>query len=433
MKTGNTTGRSMNKLNLRHFSRALIFIVLGGMIFWTFHSCRKTENEPASESKEVRMGAILDLSGNYSEEGLNGKAAIELALADLNAIHQMAGSGTRFLVSFTDTKMDTLLTQKAARSFFKQGITLLVAGPNNSTELKSIKPIVDQNHMLSLCCFSSSQSLAIEGDYIFRLITSDNAQGQALLRMMSYDSLEALIILWRDDTYGNGLQDIVQKGFASSGGAVYEGIHYEAGYNDYTGLTQQLSDQVAQAVAVHGAGRVGVLLISYQEASGFLSAASDISLLSKVRWYGCDANVQKASVTLDPMAAGFAAKVRFVAPIMGIGTAGSMPEPAATLSDRIRNITGSTPDAYALSAYDAVMIMGRCFDLAGRYDTEKLREVLPWVCSQYNGLGIRRTLNDAGDLNSANYIFWAVESISGGWTWAPCATWYSEGDYIKIK
>ncbi|MEI6574692.1 MAG: hypothetical protein WCO63_00775 [Bacteroidota bacterium] len=39
-----------------------------------------------------------------------------------------------------------------------------------------------------------------------------------------------------------------------------------------------------------------------------------------MKWYGCDGNVQKASVTNYALAASFASGVRFLAPVMGIGT-----------------------------------------------------------------------------------------------------------------
>jgi len=355
-------------------------------------------------------------------------------LNDVNARHEQAGSDIRFTVTFTDTRLDTARTLQAARDFYGMGIRWLVGGPNNSAGVNAIKSFVDQNQMISLGCFSSSPALAISGDNIFRLITDDNVQGKALVRMLQYDSLKALVVIWRDDTYGNGLYQVVKEMFTSTGGACYEGMHYSPADTGFQGMIEQLKVVVNQAVATHGADKTGVLLISYQEAGEFLNAAASGGVeLASVKWYGCDANAQKSSVSSDPAAAGFASTVRFLAPIMAIGTADGLPAPAQSLSARISAITGSTPDAYALSAYDAVMILAQCYDLVRGTGAEAVKAVLSSICEAFNDLGIQRTLNPAGDLASANYVFWTVKPVAGGWTWESVATWFTDGDYILYK
>jgi branched-chain amino acid transport system substrate-binding protein len=67
---------------------------------------------------------------------------------------------------------------------YARGIRLLVAGPNNSAGLKSIQTLLNESQVVAVTCFSSSPSLAVPDDYVFRLITDDNVQGQALTRMM---------------------------------------------------------------------------------------------------------------------------------------------------------------------------------------------------------------------------------------------------------
>lgn len=396
-------------------------------------SCSKNDPDPVPIANIVPLGAILDLSGDYSQEGLTGKAAIDIAISNLNQRYASVGSLTRFSCTYADTHMDTNLTLAAARLMYAGGIRLLVGGPGNSTELKSIKTFLDANSMLSLGCFSSSPSLAIPNDYIFRLITDDNVQAQALLRMMLADSLKALIPVWRDDTYGTGLYQTLKQKLQTAGCNVMAGVSYTPGSLNYQEMVTQISSQAGTAIATYGAARVGVILITYQEASDFLNAASSLNNLSLVKWYGCDANVQKASVTSDPIAAAFASGVRFLAPIMGIGTAGKFPATAQELSAAILTSTGLQPDAYALSAYDAVMIYALAYDLVHSYNAPLIKTVLPSVCGSYDYLGISRKLNAAGDLASANYIFWKVTAIPGGYGWDSYATWMADGDYIWLK
>jgi len=399
-----------------------------------FVSCRKGDPDPEPLQPGVfQLGAILDLSGDYSEAGRTGKAAIELAINGLNERYQSINSNVRFACTFIDTHLDTVLTKEAARDLYDQGVRVLVAGPNNSAGLKVISSFINNNHMLAVTCFSSSPSLAVADDYIYRLITDDNAQTNALVSMMRFDTVKAAVVIWRDDTYGSGLQQAVVHKLEMEGCHVFPGIAYAPDAPDYEAVVAQVAAHATEAIAQYGASHVSVLLISYQEATGFLRAAAAFNQLSLVRWYGCDANAQRVSVSEDPVAGSFAASVRFLAPIMGIGTAGNLPPTAQELSYQIFSLTGLNPDAYALSAYDAVQVVAQAYDIVQNHDATKLKMVIPSVCESYDYLGISRKLNVAGDLASANYIFWTVVPQSGTFIWDSYATYIADGDYIQLK
>jgi hypothetical protein len=62
-----------------------------------------------------------------------------------------------------------------------------------------------------------------------------------------------------------------------------------------------------------------------------------------------------------------------------------------------------------------------------------VKSVLPNICAAYNALGIQRALNEAGDLATANYIFWTVGPIPGGYAWESYATWVASEDRIIAK
>jgi branched-chain amino acid transport system substrate-binding protein len=404
------------------------------LIQWLlFAACQKNDPVVNPVSNEIRLGAILDLSGLYSEEGKAGKAVTDAVISDINQRYQSVGSPVRFSVIYKDSGLDSIKSLAAVKELYNAGVRLLVAGPSTSADLKSIRPFIEANNILVLTCFSSAPALAIPGDNIFRIITDDNVQGRATAKMMQTDGIRAIVPVWCDDTYGNGLQETVKQHFMASGGVVYNGVKYTTGSVTFSSVLQNASEQVAEASKEFGADKVGVLLISFQDASDFFKAASTISELSSVRWYGCDANTKKVAVTDNPEAAAFALKVRFVAPIMAIGTASSVPAVARSLAARVKAVTGSDPDDMALSAYDAVMIYGQCYNLAQSSDVAVIKTLLPSVCASYNYLGISRTLNAAGDLATANYIFWTVNPNQGGWAWESYCTWFADGDYIILK
>jgi len=396
-------------------------------------SCKKSDPDPIPVSNEVKLGAVLDMTGIYSEEGLAGKAAMEIAISELNQMYQLAGSSTRFSITFKDSGMDTALALSAAKDLYNQGIRLLVGGPNTSSGLKAMMPWLNANKMLVLNCFATSPALAVPDDYIFRLIPDDNVQGRATAKMMQTDGIKALIPVYRDDAYGNGLYESTKQQFMTLGGIVYDGVQYSTGTISYPDVINAAKSQVVAATAIYGASAVAVLLVSYQDAADFFKAASQSDALKAVKWYGCDANANKTAVSEDPEAAIFGKTVRFLAPVMAIGTASSYPEQARALSTQVKAITGSEPDDMAMSAYDAVMIYGQCYNLVRQTDATLFKFVLPLVCASYNYLGISRRLNAAGDLSTSNYVFWTLNQIPGGWDWGSYSTYFADGDYIQVK
>jgi branched-chain amino acid transport system substrate-binding protein len=393
-------------------------------------SCK---SDTGDKAVVVKMGALLDLTGDYSETGNASKAAIDLSIKALNRHYTAAGSPVQFTCSFEDTQMDTSITISAVQKMYDSGIRLLVAGPNTSAELKSIKSFVDSKQMVVLNSFSTAPALAIPGDFIFRLLPDDNVQGQALVKMMQCDSIRVLIPIWREDTYGTGLYQSVKQRFENAGYTVMPGIGYQPGSTQYSEMISSAAAQVQSALAAHAVKDVGILLVSYQEAVNFLNLAAGETVLSLVKWYGCDTNVQRAALTADPIAAEFAETVHFMGPIMSVGTAGMVPPAAKTIMDNVFSITGVYPDSYCLNSYDAVQIFGLAYNVVQEYNSDLIRIVLPSVCESYNYVGLSRRLNDAGDLETANFIFWTVKKEPAGYVWDSYATYMADGDYILFK
>ena len=86
----------------------------------------------------------------------------------------------------------------------------------------------------------------------------------------------------------------------------------------------------------------------------FQSAQSDLTL-SSTTWYGSDGVALSAALTGDATAAAFAASVDYPNPIFGLDD--SLQSEWQPIADAIEARTGIQPDAFALSAYDALFVV----------------------------------------------------------------------------
>ncbi len=408
---------------------ALCVIFFASIIGFT--SCTKESSIIIPVDNEIQIGALLPLS--TSDEGVLGKAAMELSISDLNDLMAAAGSPVRFKLMFQDTESDSLKAIKALEALHAQGVSILAGGPASSMELGAIRDQINNKEMLMLNAYSTAPSLAIPGDNLFRLVPDDTKQSKAISKLLHYDGKNAVIVVWRNDNYGYGLYNAFKSDFESSGGTIINSINYPVNTNDFNLIAADLNDQVVQAKAQFGANKVGICYFGTDESTPMLNAAIAQSDLGSVNWYGCDGNAVLNDMVGNQPVANFAMQVNFTAPNVGIGTARFTPKKTAELSQRIEQATGLQPNVNTLSAYDAVRILGYCYLTTGSLQVASMKSVLPEICASYNLLGISRELNEAGDLLNANYIFWRIEKSGDVNQWETYATYFADGDYIEIK
>lgn len=397
-----------------------------------FNRCKKDSTPANPTSNEILIGALLPLS-TY-DENLLGKTAMEFAVNDFNALMATAGNPIRLRLALEGTDSDSAKTVETVTSLYNRGVRLLAGLPSSSMELGAIMTYINDHEMLMLNAYSTAPSLAIVGDNIFRLVTDDTKQSKAISKYLNFDGIEAVIVVWRNDNYGQGLSDTFIPDFEASGGNIINSVGYPVSTADFSSLAGNLNNQIILAKAQYGADKVGVCLFGFDESALMFEAALAQSDLATVQWYGCDGNAVLNDIATNPQTAGFAVQVNFTAPNVGIGTADFTPKNAAELSARIQQATGLQPNVNTLTAYDAVRIMGYCYLAADNLQISSMKNVLPQICASYNYLGISRELNDAGDLLNANYIFWRIEPVTGStYDWNTYATYFADGEYIELK
>ena len=97
----------------------------------------------------------------------------------------------------------------------------IVIGPFTSAELIASRNYADTNDILLISPSSTSPSLAIPEDNIFRFLPDDTKEAQATANKMWQDGIRAIVPMWRNDTYGNELSKYVTSDFVKLGGTVY--------------------------------------------------------------------------------------------------------------------------------------------------------------------------------------------------------------------
>ncbi|HMA40502.1 MAG TPA: ABC transporter substrate-binding protein [Gemmatimonadales bacterium] len=365
--------------------------------------------------REVLLGGLFPLTGSWSSQGQAARAAMEIAVADVNRYLEGNAARIRFVTAIEDTRLDPGIALEKAQMLKRRGVQLLI-GPNSSAEVARLKPFVDANGVLLVSPASTAGTLAIVGDNVFRFTPSDSLESVAVSSLMWEDGVRVVVPVWRDDAGNAGLERATRARVTSLGGAVLDGVPYGVTTRDFGTTVAELGAQVRRAVAQHGADKVAVYLAAFDEAALLFASASADSALSSVRWYGSDGVAHSDSLVTNRQAAAFAIRTGFPNPVFGFDEgARDIWEPLAA---RIRARSNVEPDAFALTIYDAVWVVARGYIASGAtLDIDQLKHAFTTAASTQFGATGWTVLNAAGDRKYGDFDFWAVREVAGAPAW----------------
>jgi branched-chain amino acid transport system substrate-binding protein len=376
-----------------------------------------------TEEREVLIGGLLPLTGEYASWGLASQAAMALAVEDVNVYLEGNAAGIRFASETEDVQVDPQLALEKAQALQARGVQILI-GPPTSEQVAHLKPFVDSQGLLLVSPTSTAGSLAITGDNIFRFTPSDRMQGVAVSAMMWDDGIRVVVPIWRDDPSGAGLEAATRASFSARGGAVLDGVKYGTATEDYAATVAALRARTDQAIAEHGAERVGIYLVGFDEVVEIFARADADPVLGSVRWYGSDSTARLDALVNDSRAAAFAMRSGFPSSAFGMEEgARDIWEPVAA---RIRARTDQEADARALAVYDAVWVVARGYVASGAtQDIERLKHAVTTAAASGYGATGWTALDEAGDRRHGDFDFWAIRMQDGAPRWTRVAMYES--------
>lgn len=387
---------------------------------------------PAEQhEREVRLGGLFSLTGNWSTLGHNGQVAMELAVEDVNRYLAGNAARVRFVADVEDTRLEPGLALEKAQVLRERGVQLLI-GPQSSAEVAHLKSFVDENSMLVVSPSSTAGTLAIAGDNIFRFTPTDSAEGSAVSALMWDDGIRTVIPVWRNDAGNAGLEVATRTRFTALGGTVLAGVRYDADLQDFSSTVTTLRVQVKQAMARQGNAGVAIYLASFDEVVTLFSSVQSDPVLGSVRWYGSDGVALSEAILSNPQAVVFAIRTGYPNPIFGLDEgARDIWEP---IVQRIRMRTNLEPDAFALAVYDAVWVVARGYIASGApHDIEKLKQAITTAAATGYGATGWMVLNEAGDRRHGDFDFWAIRLEDGVPHWSRVARYATRtGRVVRV-
>lgn len=384
----------------------------------------------------VTIGALNDLSGALSSQGAGDLAAEKLAIQDVNAYTQAAGCNLTFKLNAVDYKLDnpTALTQLQAMA--AAGIQVVV-GPLNSGTAQFILSYANSNHIVLISPSSTSPRLHfadVTNVYLYRTAPNDAAQGQADARIMLDRGAQAVILINRDDTYGNGLANATRSFLLKDSPSVkiFGPYKYDTSTTDFTALLTQINSDYQTASGQVGAAHVAIFAVSFQELGTLLLQAKSSStygplLSTTLPWFGTDGEAQNTLLTNKTTSGPVMAQVRLPSTLFNVVNNSKTIAFVNRLSPSDRAAIASN-FFYSLEGYNDVWLAALSILSAGQNSGTAIHGVYPTVASNFYGLTGWEGIN-GNDRIPGSYQIWKVVNPSNP-TWVLAGTWDYNSDTV---
>jgi branched-chain amino acid transport system substrate-binding protein len=214
----------------------------------------------AAACARVRAGGegeiVLGAAGPWNEGyGAMNKRGMELAVAEINAAGGVGGRPLRLRDRNDEGKGETAAT--IAQEFVADPRVIAVVGHVNSSAMVAAARVYDGN-LVSVATTATSPDLSGISPWVFRVISSDSANGLALARFASGLGRKRAAILYENNAYGRGLTESFRRNF---GGDVVSVDPISEDTRDFEPYVAFLAQRRPDVVFVAGTERSGIALL----------------------------------------------------------------------------------------------------------------------------------------------------------------------------
>ena len=195
----------------------------------------------------LKLGLLMNFSSGSEEVYRDRQRAFELAVKHLNQGGGVLGRPVEFAVADTTSNPEKAVEQ-ARRLVEAEGVHAIV-GPNSSANALPVAERVIGPAGVPTISFSASSprlTKADDGDFFFRTVLSDVAQGPVLARITRERGVGNVGVLYVDDAWGQGLAEA----FMASWKGKVKAVAFSRGRRSFVAALRESASEGAEALVV---------------------------------------------------------------------------------------------------------------------------------------------------------------------------------------
>ena len=302
---------------------------------------------PPTEERDLtlKIGTILPQTGSLSFLGPPEEAGVGLAAQHVNDYAGTTGLTMDDIVWGDSGDTDNKAYATTIQTLISEGVTAAIGAASSGVT----KLFLDDAVAAGIIVFSpANTSLDFtnwdDNGLYWRTAPSDKLQGEVLGNLVAEDGHENVAVLYLNDSYGTGLNDVFQETFTGAGGTIVEEQSYNTGDTSFD----------AQISAILASNPDAIVLITFDEIFTIGPALLQAGYPAEDLYF-VDGNLKN-----------FAADDKWPAELSLEGAKGTTPAGPATPEDFQAELnewwtgegnTELTDFSYANESYDAVILL----------------------------------------------------------------------------
>jgi len=344
------------------------------------------------EAETVKIGCVLDLSGDLAPMGARMLNGARMAVEEINDAGGVLGKQVELISE--DGKTDPAAGLDRVKKLIEIDGVQVIVGPMISGSSKLAIPYAKEREVPLITMSATAFELSeLDGtDWFFRVCLMDDAQGRVLADVVMEKGYTRVASIVLDNLYGKGVEKALIEGLEERGwtGEVVATVHYDEAKKDYRTELGQIKDSNPDTVLIVSYADDGIIIFKQALETG----------LDTVAWLGCDGNYG-SGLFKEPKSAEFMEK----AIVCGTRTVGSGTEYAQFVTKYTEKY-GEAPEIYCDTTYDATWAAAKAIKMAGKYDGQAIRAALTNL--SHEGASGPISFDKRGDRASGTFELWKV-------------------------
>jgi branched-chain amino acid transport system substrate-binding protein len=156
-----------------------------------------------NEAGEIKIGAVLPLTGDLASYGQNARDGILLYAERLNADGGINGQPVN--IQFEDTAGQPAQAVSALKKLLTVDKAIAVIGGISSSTTLAMAPVANKNEVVLLSPAASAPSISAAGPFVYRVWPSDVFESGRMAAYVMENNIENIAVLYVNNDYGKAM------------------------------------------------------------------------------------------------------------------------------------------------------------------------------------------------------------------------------------
>ncbi|MGF1624785.1 MAG: ABC transporter substrate-binding protein [Alphaproteobacteria bacterium] len=338
---------------------------------------------------EVRLGALMDITGDLASFIPPLLDAVNLAVDEVNAQGGIHG-GQELVLAIGDSQGTAQGAVDAATKLVNvDNVAAIMGSLTSGSTIAAANAVTIPNGVLQVSPTATSPEMTSieDNDFLFRVIPSDDFQGIALAKLLLDNDIERVALTYVNNDYGVGIAGTFREAYAAAGGTITADQVHEPEKSSY---------RAELATLAGGGDAQALVLIAYAGGSGITIVRQSLENGFFDRFIGTDG--LRDTLLIEEIGAENLEGTLFSSPTS---------PPASTAAEKFEaNFSaayGTTEEKFFIQqVYDATFLVALAIEKAGTTDRTAIRDAL------------REVANPPGEIIEPGEWAKALELIAAG-------------------